>query len=131
MANYGPYITEADIQTFKDELANEVLLPDADLLEASFPEFQQNVDKNSNYIYSGTALSDSLIPSNIPEAIDKLWKYNNKVPDTDPPVSAVLKLKGKLSDNYILDDNYNGLCINLDTTGFMLRITQSSTLVAI
>lgn len=131
MAKYGAEITSDDIQTFLDETASEVLLPPSDLLDASFPEFTENADKTGNYIFSGTGLSDNIIPSGIPNAIDKLWKYNNRVPDIDPPVSPVLKLKGKLITNYKLEDNYNGICINLDTTGYLLKIEQGSVLVAL
>lgn len=131
MAIYGSEINSADVQSYMDEVANEVLLPDSDLLDASFPEFTANADQTGDYIYSGTGLTDSIIPSGIPNAIDKLWKYNNKVPDIDPPVSPVLKLKGKLSGNYTLADNYNGICINLDTTGFLLKVEPGSVLVAI
>lgn len=131
MAIYGSHIKSSDIDTFIDETTTEILLPTLDLIDASFPEFTENVDETGKYILSGTGLTDSIIPSSIPNAIDKLWKYHNRVPDIDPPISPVLKLKNKLVDNYVLENEYNGLCINLNTIGYKLRIEVGSVLVAL
>ena len=133
MAVYGSEITSEDvIEQYQDEASNSVnniILNDTELAGASFPEFQEDSDNASDDIF-GMA-QNGIIPSGIPSAIDKLWKYNNRVPDIDPPVSPVLKLKNKLEEDYILTDNYNGICIDLNTVGHNLTIDQGSTLVAI
>lgn len=129
MAIYGSEIRSDQIDDFMDDVASEVLLPESDLVDASFPEFNENSDSTSDDVFGD--IKSGVVPSGIPNAIDKLWKYHNKVPDIDPPVSPVLKLKNKLNDNYTLQDNYNGFCINLDTTGYLLKVETGSVLVAL
>lgn len=129
MAIYGSEILSNDIQTFLDETATEVLIPESELVDASFPNFNES-DKNDIYGMDGS----DLIPSNIPYAIDRLWSYSNKKSEqeieTTVKTGPVLKLKDKLNEDYILD-NYNGLCLNLNTIGFTLKIGMNSTLVAL
>lgn len=128
MAIYGSEISTNDIQTFIDEVSTEVLLPESELVNASFPEFNESGTNAINGIYGMTG--NDLIPSEIPYAIDRLWSYYNKKPEQETEIGPILKLKDKLNENYILD-NYNGLCINLDTIGFTLKIGINSTLVAL
>lgn len=131
MAIYGSEITTEDLQQqFMDEVANEVTVPDSELVNASFPEFQTGADENANDIFS-LGDTNGIIPSGIPNAIDKLWKYNNRVPDIDPPVSPVLKLKNKMDEDYTLSDNFNGICVELNTIGHRLIVEQGSTIVAL
>lgn len=129
MAIYGSEILSNDIQTFLDETATEVLIPESDLVDASFLKFDES-DKNDIYGMVGSDLT----PSNIPYAIDRLWSYSNKKPEqeieTTVKTGPVLKLKDKLNEDYTLD-NYNGLCLNLNTIGFTLKIGINSTLVAL
>lgn len=130
MAIYGAEITSEDLVTqLTDEVSNEVMIADADLIDASFPVFQENNDAQQDDVYGMGGYG--IIPSGIPNAIDKLWRYNNRVPDIDPPVSPVLKLKNAMSENYSLQDNYNGACLDLNTIGYMLRVEQGSTLIAL
>lgn len=130
MAIYGSEITTEDLQQqFTDEVANELEIPASELINASFPEYQEGSDASENDVY-GMGLN-GVIPSGIPNAIDKLWKYNNRVPDIDPPVSPVLKLKNKMTDNYTLTDSYNGACLDLNTVGFRLKVETGSTLIAL
>lgn len=130
MAIYGAEITSSDLVTqLSDEVSKEVAIPDSDLLDASFPVFQENNDAQYDDVQGMGGYG--VIPSGIPSAIDKLWKYNNRVPDIDPPVSPVLKLKNSMSEDYTLQDNYNGACMDLNTIGYMLRVEQGSTLIAL
>ena len=130
MAIYGAELTTEDIQQqFMDELADQVTIPDSDAIDASFPEFQEGSDESSDDVFGMG--QNGIIPSGIPNAIDKLWKYNNRVPDIDPPVSPVLKLKNTMVEDYTLTDNYNGVCVSLDTTGLLLKVEQGSVLLAL
>lgn len=133
MAIYGSEISSEDIiAQFQDESissAEDIIIDDTELVGASYPEFQEDSDNEANEIYGMS--QNGIIPSGIPSAIDKLWKYHNRVPDIDPPVSPVLKLKNKLQDNYTLSDGFNGICIGLNTTGWNLTIDSGSVLVAI
>ena len=129
MATYGDDITtEALQQQFINEVSNETLIPEKDLPSASFPEFSEDSDESNNDVYG---FDGAIVPSGIPSAIDKLWKYNNKVQDTDPPVSPVLKLKNEMKEDYTLTDNYNGLCLNLVTIGHNLIVEEGSVLLAL
>lgn len=133
MAIYGSEISSEDIiQQFQDEAIlakDDIILDETELAGASFPVFQENSDNTADDVYGMG--QNGIIPSGIPSAIDKLWKYHNRVPDIDPPVSPVLKLKNKLVEDYALTDGYNGICIDLNTTGFNLTIDSGSVLVAI
>ena len=130
MAIYGAEITSSDLVTqLSDEVSKEVAIPNSDLLDASFPVFQEHNDAQYDDVQGMGGYG--VIPSGIPSAIDKLWKYNNRVPDIDPPVSPVLKLKNTMNEDYTLQDNYNGACIDLNTIGYMLRVEQGSTLIAL
>ncbi len=133
MAIYGSEISSEDIiQQFQDEAIlakDDIILDETELAGASFPVFQENSDNTADDVYGMG--QNGIIPSGIPSAIDKLWKYHNRVPDIDPPVSPVLKLKNKLVEDYTLTDGYNGICIDLNTTGFNLTIDSGSVLVAI
>jgi len=133
MAIYGSEISSEDIiQQFQDEAIqakDDIILDETELAGASFPVFQENSDNTADDVYGMG--QKGIIPSGIPSAIDKLWKYHNRVPDIDPPVSPVLKLKNKLVEDYTLTDGYNGICIDLNTTGFNLTIDSGSVLVAI
>lgn len=133
MAIYGSEISSEDIiQQFQDEAIlakDDIILDETELAGASFPAFQENSDSTADDVYDMG--QNGIIPSGIPSAIDKLWKYHNRVPDIDPPVSPVLKLKNKLQEDYELTDGYNGICIDLNTTGFNLTIDSGSVLVAI
>lgn len=133
MAKYGSEITSEDIiQQFQDEAIqakDDIILDDTELAGASFPVFQENSDNSADDVYGMG--QKGIIPSGIPSAIDKLWKYHNRVPDIDPPVSPVLKLKNRLVEDYTLTDGYNGICIDLNTTGFNLTVDTGCVLVAI
>lgn len=130
MAIYGSEISSEDlIAEFQEESANSIILGDEELFGASFPEFQEASDSSADDIFGMG--QNGIIPSGIPSAVDKLWKYHNRVPDIDPPVSPVLKLKNRLLEDYTLSDGYNGICIDLNTTGYNLKIGSGSVLVAI
>lgn len=133
MAIYGTDISSEDIiaqyQAEAILAKDDIILDPTELAGASFPEFQENSDSSADDIFGMG--QNGIIPSGIPSAIDKLWKYHNRVPDIDPPVSPVLKLKNKLVENYVLTDGYNGICIDLNTTGFNLKIDSGCVLVAI
>lgn len=130
MAIYGSEISSEDlIAEFQEESANSIILGDEELIGASFPEFQETSDSSADDIFGMG--QNGIIPSGIPSAVDKLWKYHNRVPDIDPPVSPVLKLKNRLLEDYTLSDGYNGICIDLNTTGYNLKIDSGSVLVAI
>ena len=133
MAIYGSEISSEDIiQQFQDEAIqakDDIILDDTELAGASFPEFQENSDSSADDVFGMG--QNGIIPSGIPSAIDKLWKYHNRVPDIDPPVSPVLKLKNKLVEDYTLTDGYNGICIDLNTTGFNLTVASGCVIVAI
>lgn len=130
MAIYGSEISSEDlIAEFQEESANSIILGDEELVGASFPEFQEASDSSADDIFGMG--QNGIIPSGIPSAVDKLWKYHNRVPDIDPPVSPVLKLKNRLLEDYTLSDGYNGICIDLNTTGYNLKIGSGSVLVAI
>ena len=128
MAIYGSEILSNDVQNFIDDVATEVLLPDSDLLGGSFPEFNEDSANSADNIYDMTG--SQVIPSEIPSAIDRLWAYNNKKPEIGMEIGPILKLKETLISDYILE-NYNGLCINLDATKYVLKIGRGSTLVAL
>ena len=130
MAIYGLDITSEDVQEqFMDEVASEIVLPASEIIDGSVPEFQANSADSAEDVFSMG--KNDIIPSGIPNAVDKLWKYHNRIPDIDPPVSPVLKLRNFLVDDYKLDNNYNGVCVELDTTGFKLRIETGSVLLAL
>ena len=133
MAIYGSEISSEDIiAQFQDESissASDIILSDTELVGASYPEFQEDSDNEANDAFGMG--QTGIIPSGIPSAIDKLWKYHNRVPDIDPPVSPVLKLKNKLVEDYTLTDGYNGICIDLNTTGFNLTVASGCVIVAI
>lgn len=129
MAIYSSTITsDTLVAQFEDEVAKEILVPASTIIDASVPEFQTSASETADDVY-GTL--DGVVPSGIPSAIDKLWKYHNNVPDIDPPVSPVLKLKNTMNDDYNLTGNFNGICIDLDTTGHNLRIDSGSVLIAL
>lgn len=131
MAIYGLEIETEDLQDqFMNEVANEIIIPDSTIIDGSVPEFQANADDTANDIY-GMGYKSGVVPSGIPGAIDKLWNYHNRVPDIDPPVAPVLKLRNFLNDDYILQDKFNGACIDLDTTGYKVIIGPGSTLLAL
>lgn len=133
MAIYGTDISSEDIiaqyQAEAILAKDDIILDPTELAGASFPVFQENSDNSADDVYGMG--QNGIIPSGIPSAIDKLWKYHNRVPDIDPPVSPVLKLKNRLVEDYTLSDGYNGICIDLNTTGFNLTIDSGSVLVAI
>lgn len=133
MAIYGSEISSEDIiQQFQDEAVqakDDIILDDTELAGASFPVFQEHSDSSADDVFGMG--QNGIIPSGIPSAIDKLWKFHNRVPDIDPPVSPVLKLKNKLVEDYTLTDGYNGICIDLNTTGFNLTVASGCVIVAI
>lgn len=133
MAQYGSEISSEDIiQQFQDEAIqakDDIILDDTLLAGASFPVFQEHSDNSADDVFGMG--QTGIIPSGIPSAIDKLWKYHNRVPDIDPPVSPVLKLKNRLVEDYTLTDGYNGICIDLNTTGFNLTVDSGCVIVAI
>lgn len=125
---YSSDITSDDlIDQFISEVGLEVL-PTDNIVDASYPKYlvdiaQNNLDSNN--------FRTEPIPSNIPQAIDNLWNYSNKVEKNFEPVSAILKLHNKLNEDVTISDNYNAICVDLDTTGFNLKIDKESVLVAL
>lgn len=123
---YNSDISEADLLLYLDEVANEQLVLPEDLINGS--------EQFKNVKESITDSLNSSIPSSIPSKINRLNKLHSK---TETPENlavervAVYQLKNKLVGNYILPEDYNGLCVNLDTTQGKIIIPLGSTLAAL
>lgn len=129
---YGTEITTSDLIDNNDEIINTANLTDSELINASAPKYKEfSLQSANTWLGSGTD-NGGMVPSNIPSAIDKLWKFNNKVIDSSSNLSIgpILELKDNLEKDYDLI-NYNGICLNLNTIGKLLRVGPGSTLVAL
>lgn len=123
---YNDEMTEAELITYLDEIANEQLILPEDLPEG-MAEFKDVKESVTDYL-------ESSIPSLIPAKINKLNKLHAR---TETPENlaiervAVYQLKNKLIGQYILPDSYNGVCVDLDTTEGTIIIPLGSTLAAL
>lgn len=78
-----------------------------------------------------TNLQKNLIPSNIPNRIDNLYAMRENKIATSTKIETILKLENKLKTDEILNNNFNGICVDLDTIGYTLTIEDGSTLLAL
>ncbi len=77
---------------------------------------------------------DSGLPSNVPIKIDKLNKFHNSYESSQEPneeVLAILLLKNKMDSGIKVTGDYNGVCVDLDTTGYNLIIDTGCTVAAL
>lgn len=133
---YGAEITSEDIiNDYKNEVSQEIPSINQDsnlstdnILDASYPEYLRATTENS---LDSNDYTTGAISSGIPEAIDNLWNYNNKVEKNFEPVSAIMKLYNTMTEDINITDNYNGICVDLNTVGHNLRVDKGSVLVAL
>ena len=125
---YGSEITETEILQYNDEVANEPVIPDVDVPDASLPIS----DAAQAEFYKNDGLIDSGFPSNIPRKIDKLYKFRNMpTPNSTTEVSSVLLLSNKLTDDIEITGGFNAICVDLDTCGHILSIDYGCSLAAL
>lgn len=129
MATYGMELTENDIIDYLDEISNETIIPEEDLVNASGP--LADALKEAFYL---DGMIDSGLPSNVPIKIDKLNKFHNSYKSSQEPneeVLAILLLKNKMDSGIKVTGDYNGVCVDLDTTGYNLIIDTGCTVAAL
>lgn len=130
MAIYGTEIGDEDLVQYMDEIANETLIPEEDLVNASGPSKEEIKDSD----YGTDGIINDAIPSNIPHKIDRLYKIRNPIvtdSNNSEEISELLLLKNTMTKDIVITDNYNGICVDLNTVGYNLKIDTNCTLVAL
>lgn len=124
---YGTEISDEQLIQYMDEISNETLIPTEDLVNASGPLTNQL--KEEFYL---DGLIDSGLPSNVPIKIDKLNKFHSNQDKTiSEEIVPILLLKNTMDTNIKISGSYNGVCVDLDTTGFNLIIDSGCSVAAL
>ena len=125
---YNSEITDADlVDQFTTQVSQEVISSD-NLVDASYPMYLTEIKDNN---LDSNNYQTEPITSGIPQVIDNLWNYSNKVEKNFEPVSSIVKLFNTLKEDVTLTDNYNGICVDLNTTGYNLKVDKGSVMVAL